>query len=81
MIKEFPHHDVPRALRRIADNIEAGEWPGETCTLILDGHNIFSFGKGRIHDDQASSEAVFDLTIGLHRIAHTVCVHLDGGEG
>jgi hypothetical protein len=74
---QFPLSDVPRTLRSIADRIDAGDFPGQTCTLVLDGHNIFTFGHGRIHNDQAGREAVFDLTVGLHRIMHAVSVGIE----
>lgn len=76
---QFPLSDVPPTLRNIAERIENGDFPGQTCTLILDGHNIFTFGHGRIHNDQAGREAVFDLTVGLHRIMHAVAVATESG--
>lgn len=60
-----PCLDVPATLRRIADQIDAGTYPGQSATLVLDGA-IFHMGSASVHNDTAAREAVWNLTYGLH---------------
>ena len=56
--------ETAATLRRLADRIDAGEFEGKTCTLILDAHVVCHFGINI--DDSRSAEAVcFDCNYAI----------------
>lgn len=55
--------DIPGTLRRIADDIEAGELPNKTATLILD-RSVFHMGLC-VSDDAAACRVVFDCNYAI----------------
>ena len=56
--------DTAATIRRLADRIDAGEFEGKTCTLILDAHVVCHFGINI--DDARSAEAVcFDCNYAI----------------
>jgi len=73
-----PSINVAETLRRIADSIDSGEHDGECCTMVLDSQHVFSFGKDRVDDNRAASEAVYDMTIGIHKLVHPVMHVIEG---
>lgn len=73
-----PSINVAETLRRIAEYIERGEFEGMSCTMVLDSQHVFSFGKDRVDDGRATSEAVFDMTIGIHKLVHPVMHVIEG---
>jgi hypothetical protein len=75
-----PSINVAETLRQIADSIDSGESDGECCTMVLDSKDVFSFGVGRVDDSRAAVEAVFDMTLGIHRLMHPVVHALEEGE-
>ena len=75
-----PSINVAETLRRIADDIDSGGFEGMSCTMVLDSQHVFSFGKDRVDDNRAASEAVYDMTIGIHKLVHPVMHALEEGE-
>ena len=65
VIELFKRVSVQDALRAIADGIDAGEFDGSECTLIL-GYDVFHIGTDK--DDQAAANAVFDMQYGIHKL-------------
>lgn len=57
--------DVAATLRSIADNIDSGEYSSDSCTIIL-GSDVFH--AGCVSDQQAASDAVFNMTFGIHKL-------------
>lgn len=73
-----PSINVAETLRQIADSIDSGEHDGECCTMVLDSKDVFSFGVGRVDDSRAAVEAVFDMTLGIHKLVHPVMHVIEG---
>jgi len=65
VVKLFPKQSVSEGLRNIADDIDSGNLPDESCTLII-GTEVFHLGN--VSDQQAGADAVFNLTLGIHKL-------------
>ena len=69
----YPCADLPNTLRRIADELEAGDY-GETdqATLIFPGASeIFHIGAPS-NDDNAPLSAMFNMQCGITKITQKV---------
>lgn len=66
--------NVAETLRKIADEIDKGEFQGKTCTIILDAHEVFHFGIN-IDDTRAAEATCFDCNFA---IAYMMKAVLDG---
>lgn len=60
--------DAAQALRNIAEQIESGELPNEATVVC--GTEVFH--AGQVNDAQAAADAVFNLTVGIHRLMKPV---------
>lgn len=69
VIRMFPNQHIPTGLRNIAEGIEDGEYSGDDCTLII-GSDVFHLGCS--DDAQAATDAVFNMTLGIHKLMHPV---------
>jgi hypothetical protein len=69
-----PSNDVVEGLKNIIDGIENGSIAKDNCTVITGGE-IFHLGTA--NDSQAASDAVFNMTYGIHRLM-SACVLSDG---
>ena len=65
IIKLFPNQSISEGLRNIADDIDAGNLPDDGCTLII-GTEVFHLGS--VSDEQAGADAVFNMTLGIHKL-------------
>jgi len=63
-----PLQDIPNGLRNIADKIEAAIQDGSKvqCLTLICGEEIFHLGT--IDDAQAAANAIFDMTLGIHKM-------------
>lgn len=48
-LRDYTLRDIPAVLRKIADQVESGEFPSaESCALVMvmeDGIDVFAFGE------------------------------------
>ena len=58
-------YDVSTALRNIADGIDEGKFEDTGCTVIC-GTDVFYCGN--VDDNTAATEAIWDMTFGIHRL-------------
>jgi len=65
VVNLFPNLDVFEGLKNIADLAKAGEFPADTCTIIL-GTDVFHLGCAS--DSQAATDAIFNMTLGIHKL-------------
>jgi len=65
VISLFPNQSVSDGLRNLADDIDAGNLAGDGCTLII-GKGVFHLGPGS--DEQAATDAIFNMTLGIHKL-------------
>jgi len=63
VINLHPSLDVAETLRHIADQIDAHEYAGNTCTMVLDSEYLYHFGRN-LDDDIAVGAACYDLQLG-----------------
>lgn len=56
---------IAETLRRIADEIDAGEHPATSATLVLDSQ---VFHMGPVSVEAAVRDAVWNMTYGIHKI-------------
>tara|TARA_Y100000782_G_C10009885_1_gene192368 strand:- start:14 stop:466 length:453 start_codon:yes stop_codon:yes gene_type:complete len=68
-----PSADAAQALRNIADRIESGELPNEATVVC--GPEVFH--AGQVDDARAATDAVFNLTVGIHRLMRPVMEGVD----
>ncbi len=64
-----PNVDVPTALRNIADAFERGEFPDNSCTVII-GKRVFH--SGHKTDEQAADGTLWDCVWGIHKLMSRV---------
>ena len=65
VVNLFPNQSVSDGLRNIADEVDSGELPDDGCTVII-GKEVFHLGPGS--DEQAATDAVFNMTMGVHKL-------------
>ena len=65
VISLFPNQSISEGLRNIADDVDSGDLPDDGCTVIL-GKEVFHLGCAS--DEQAATDAVFNMTMGIHRL-------------
>ena len=72
IVKLHPNTDIPQGLRNIADSIEMDDVGAEGCTVVI-GLNVYHLGTH--NDTQAASDAVFNMTYGIHRLMSPIIDH------
>ena len=65
VVKLFPNQSISEGLRNIADGVDSGDLPDGDCTVII-GKEVFHLGN--VSDEQAAADAVFNLTLGIHKL-------------
>ena len=65
VISLFPNQSISEGLRNIADDVDSGDLPDDGCTVIL-GNEVFHLGCAS--DEQAATDAIFNMTMGIHRL-------------
>lgn len=69
----IPRNHAPTALRNIADGMEDGDIPAVEVTVIV-GSDVYHLGA--TSDDRAAESAVFNMTMGIHKLMHPVITEL-----
>lgn len=69
VIQLKPCADVATGLRNMAEEFDSGERDGQECTLIA-GLDVYHFGC--VDDEEAVSNAIFNLTFGLQKLMRPV---------
>ncbi len=69
-----PCADIVQGLINIADSIEAGDIDNSNCTLII-GTNVYHLGT--VCDEQSAIEAVFNMTVGIHKLMSPIFIDYD----
>lgn len=69
VIELFPKGSVADGLRVIANRIDDQEIEDDNCTLII-GSDVYHLGE--YDDSRAAVDAVFNMTVGLHKIMQPV---------
>ena len=73
VIQLKPNSNGSDALRNIADMMDAGEIPNEATVVC--GVNVFHVG---VYDDgEAARDAIFNMTIGIAKLAIAVVESID----
>lgn len=62
--------DVPRCLRMIADEIDAGQLEVPNGLTMVSGDQVYHLGTS--NSDEAMKSAIYNLTVGQHSLAHRV---------
>ena len=65
----FGNVGVADGLRNIADEIDNGSHPDESCTIVI-GTDVYHCDRGP--DTQAGADAVFNLTLGIHKLMKAI---------
>jgi len=65
VVKLFRDQSVSDGLKNIANYVDSGELPDESCTLII-GTEVIHLGC--VSDEQAATDAIFNMTLGIHKL-------------
>ena len=74
VIQLRPCGDASTALRNIADQMDSGEISATECTVIADT-DVFHCGE--TDDGRAAEQAIFNMTMGIHKLMYAVVIDDD----
>lgn len=69
VIQIRPCANASIALRNIADAMDRGEFASDEVTIIA-GADIFHCGQ--VSDERAAEQAIFNMTMGIHKLMRPV---------